>query len=157
MEKLSFSESIVIAGEPGRLYEMVADVTRMGEWSPVCKRCWWDDDADQGVDSWFTGHNETPERTWETRSRVAAAEPGREFAFVVGGDRVRWGYHFEPVEGGTRVTESWEPLPGLLSAFRERYGDGAEAEIAERRESAKSGIHATLVAIKKAAEDGAIS
>ena len=22
---------------------MVSDVTRMGEWSPVCKACWWDE------------------------------------------------------------------------------------------------------------------
>ena len=53
---------------------MVSDVTRMGEWSPVCKACWWDDGDSPRVGAWFTGRNELPERTWETRSEVVAAE-----------------------------------------------------------------------------------
>ena len=35
--------------------------------------------------AWFTGRNEVPGRTWETRSKVVAADRGREFAWVVGG------------------------------------------------------------------------
>ena len=152
MDNLSYSESIQIHSPPKTVYEMVADVTRMGEWSPVCKKCWWEDDASQGVGSWFTGRNEKGERTWETRSQVVAAEPSHEFAFVVGGDRTRWGYRFEAVEGGTKVTESWEFLPGNVVSFKERFGDRAETEMADRLETAKSGIQATLAAIKKAAE-----
>ena len=152
MDNLSYSESIVIESPPETVYEMVADITRMGEWSPVCKKCWWDDDANQGVGSWFTGRNEMGERTWETRSQVVAAVRGHEFAFIVGGDRTRWGYRFEALDGGTKVTESWEFLPGNVVVFKERYGDNAESEIANRLETAKAGIHATLSAIKKAAE-----
>jgi Polyketide cyclase / dehydrase and lipid transport len=151
---LSYSESIVIARSPEVLYEMVSDVTRMGEWSPICSTCWWDDGAGPRVGAWFTGRNQTPERTWETRSEVVAAEPGREFAFVVGGDRVRWAYTFTEVDGGTRVTESWDFLPGGIAAFHERYGDKAQAQIAKRSEDAHSGIPATLAAIKRAAESG---
>lgn len=152
MDNLSYSEAIVIDSAPETVYEMVADITRMGEWSPVCKKCWWDDEASHGVGSWFTGRNETAERTWETRSQVVVADPGQEFAFIVGGDRTRWGYSFEPVDGGTKVSESWEFLPGNVVVYKERFGDSAEAEIANRLETAKSGIHATLAAIKKAAE-----
>ncbi len=43
MDTLRFSESIVVARSPEFLYDMISDVTRMGEWSPVCKACWWDD------------------------------------------------------------------------------------------------------------------
>ena len=111
MSELEYSESIVIARAPQDLYDMVSDVTRMGEWSPVCRACWWDDRSGPNVGSWFTGRNELPERTWETRSQVMVADPGREFAFVVGASFVRWGYTFAPVEGGTQVTESWEFLP----------------------------------------------
>ena len=61
-------------------------MTRTGEWSPVCPACWWDEGAETGqVGVWFTGRNETPERTWETRSQVVAADRGREFAWLVGG------------------------------------------------------------------------
>lgn len=152
MDNPSYSESIVIASAPEAVYQMVADITRMGEWSPVCKKCWWDDGASGEAGSWFTGHNELGERTWQTRSQVVVADPGHEFAFIVGGDRTRWGYRFEAVDGGTKVTESWEFLPGNAEAFKERYGANAQAEIANRLETAKSGIHATLAAIKKAAE-----
>ena len=152
MSDLSYSESIVIASSPDALYELVSDVTRMGEWSPVCKACWWDDGAGPRAGAWFTGRNETPDRTWETRSEVVVAEPGREFAFVVGGAWVRWGYTFTAVDGGTRLTESWEFLPAGLARFEERYGAEAQAQIADRTEAARTGIPATLAAIKRAAE-----
>ena len=76
---------------------------------------------------------------------VAGAEPQ-----IVGGNRTRWGYTFEAVDGGTRMTESWDFLPAGEEFFAERYGDEAEAEIVIRAENARSGIHATLAAIKKA-------
>jgi hypothetical protein len=81
-----------------------------------------------------------------------AAERGREFAFVVGGSWIRWGYTFTPVEEGTEVTESWEFLPGGIARFEERFGDEAPAQIAERTEAAHQGIPATLAAIKRVAE-----
>ena len=149
---LSYSESIVITRTPEALYDMVSDVTRMGEWSPVCRACWWDEGAGPRVGSWFTGRNELPERTWETRSEVVAAEPGREFAFQVRGDWVRWGYAFTPVDRGTRVTESWEFLPAGIAGFEERYGADAQAQIANRAQAARTGIPATLAALKQAAE-----
>jgi hypothetical protein len=152
MSSLRHAESIVIARPADVLYDMVSDVTRMGEWSPICTACWWDEGAGPREGAWFTGRNELPERTWETRSQVVAAERGREFAFVVGGAWVRWGYSFAPVAGGTEVTESWEFLPAGIARFHERYGDDAQAEIAARTEAVHRGIPLTLAAIKKSAE-----
>jgi hypothetical protein len=152
MSNPQHSDSIVIARSPEELYDMVSDVTRMGEWSPVCKTCWWDESDSPRVGAWFTGRNELPERTWETRSEVVAAERGREFAFVVGGSYTRWGYTFRPVEGGTRVTESWEFLPAGAAMFEERFGADAQVQAANRAELAHSGIPATLAALKKTAE-----
>ena len=152
MNDLNYSESIVVTRSPEDLYDMVSDVTRMGEWSPVCKACWWEDDGGSRTGAWFTGRNEMPGRTWETRSVVVAADRGREFAFVVGGSWVRWGYTFAAVDGGTQITESWEFLPDGVARFRNRFGSDAPAQIADRAEAARSGIPATLAAIKKAAE-----
>jgi Polyketide cyclase / dehydrase and lipid transport len=154
VNELRFADSVVIARDPEFLYDMVSDVTRMGEWSPICTGCWWDDGASPQPGAWFTGRNETPERVWETRSQVETADRGREFGFLVGGDRVRWTYTFTPVDGGTEVTESWEFLPGGLAHMRNRYGDDAAAQIAARTAAAHHGIPATLAAIKKAAEQG---
>ncbi|MFI5041398.1 MAG: SRPBCC family protein [Acidimicrobiales bacterium] len=153
MSTLTHSGSVVVARSPEDLYEMVADVTRMGEWSPVCKACWWDEGAGPAVGAWFTGRNELPERTWETRSLVVVADPGREFTFIVGGTFARWGYTFVPADGGTQVSESWEFLPGGIAMFEERFGDDAQAQIDSRSEAARTGIPATLAAIKTIAED----
>jgi Polyketide cyclase / dehydrase and lipid transport len=152
MTGLRYSDSIVIARSPEAVYDMVSDVTRMGEWSPVCKACWWDEGDGPREGAHFTGRNELPERTWETRSRVEKADRGREFAFVVGDSWVRWGYTFTAVDGGTLVTESWEFLPDGIAGFHDRYGEDAQAQIADRAEKARNGIPVTLAAIKKAAE-----
>lgn len=154
MTALEFADSVLVARGPGEMYAMVSDVTRMGEWSPQCKACWWDEDAGPQVGSWFTGRNETPGRTWETRSRVVAAVPGREFAWEVNDGWVRWGFSFAAEDGGTRLTESWAFLPTGIAGFHERFGTKADAEIARRSESATTGIPVTLAAIKAAAEAG---
>ena len=147
------SDSITIDCSAEELYDMVADITRMGEWSPVCKECWWVDGGSPVVGAWFTGRNEQPDKTWKTRSQVVVADRGREFAFIVGGAHVRWGYTFTPGEGGgTLVTESWEMLPTGMELFEERFGPDAAATIEERAESARTGIPVTLAAIKAAAE-----
>ncbi|MBW4030307.1 MAG: SRPBCC family protein [Acidobacteria bacterium] len=148
----TLSESIDIARSANDVYDMVSDVTRMGEWSPVCVACWWDEGDGPREGSWFTGRNETPERTWETRSLVTSARRGEEFAFVVGGVRTKWSYSLQPIDGGSRLTETWEFLPGGAESFQERFGDDAEGQLESRREAARTGIPATLAAIKAAAE-----
>src|SRR5213080_3684444 len=138
MTNLRYSESILVARSPEDLYDMVCDVTRMGEWSPVCKACWWDDGDGPRVGAWFTGRNELPERTWETRSQVVAADPAREFSWEVNKGWARWGYTLEPDGAGTRLTEHWEFLPAGLEGFRERFGDAADDEVAKRSEAART-------------------
>lgn len=170
MTALEFSDSVIVALAPDKLYALVSDVTRMGAWSPICKACWWDDPAaGPTVGAWFTGRNELPERTWETRSQVVAADPGREFAWEVNNGWVRWGFLLEPVgvlepisalrpvdgpQPGTRLTESWAFLPAGIAGFHERFGDDADAQIAARSEAALTGIPVTLAAIKAGAEQG---
>jgi hypothetical protein len=150
-----YAESVDVQVSPEGLYALVADVTRTGEWSPVCTSCWWDEDGQVPpgeVGSWFTGRNEVPGRTWETRSQVVAAEPGRAFGFEVGRGYVRWHYAFTPIADGTRLTEFWEFLPAGIAMFHERYGAEAEAQIRDRTEQALAGIPATLATIKQIAE-----
>jgi ribosome-associated toxin RatA of RatAB toxin-antitoxin module len=154
MTALEFSDSLHISLEPDQVYAMVSDVTRTGEWSPICKSCEWDEGDGPVVGAWFTGHNETPERTWEARCQVVVADPGKEFAWEVNKGWVRWGFTLESADGGTRLTESWNFLPRGIAGFQKRFGDEADAQIAERSEAAHHGIPVTLAAIKKAAEAG---
>ena len=132
---------------------MVSDVTRRGEWSPVCRSCEWDDGAGPEVGAWFTGHNVDDGREWDTHCEVVGADPGREFAFAVHGTFVRWTYTFAEEDGGCRLTETWEPLPDLLAFYAQQYGDDQVRSVLDARtDTAKRGIDATLQAIKRAAE-----
>lgn len=150
---LSHRESVVVEASAEFVYDLISDITRTGEWSPVCTSCWWDDQAEAGrVGAWFTGRNELPHRSWETRSQVVAAERGREFVWVVGGSLVRWGFSLAAVQGGTLLAESWEFLPGGIAMFEEKFGDDAPVQIADRTQQALDGIPKTLAAIKRIAE-----
>lgn len=152
MAELHFSDSVVISRSPEEVWDLVSDVTRTGEWSPICRACWWDDGDGPRVGAHFTGHNEHGERQWDTRSEVVAADRGVAFAWEVNGGWVRWGYELESVDGGTRLTEAWDFLPAGQDGFQERYGDQAQTQIENRTTAAHKGIPATLAAIKRIAE-----
>jgi hypothetical protein len=152
---LQFSDSIHVPLDAAQTYALVADVTRMGEWSPICKECWWDDDAEVGrVGAWFTGRNVSPERTWEARCEVVTADRGREFSWEVNRGWARWGFRIEAADGGALLTQEWAFLPKGIASFNKRFGSDAEAEIAKRSEAAKAGIPSTLAAIRRTAEGG---
>lgn len=154
MANLTHSSSLVVRSSPEALYDLVSDVTRTGEWSPICRACWWDEGASGQVGDWFTGRNEVPGRTWETRSQVVVADRGREFTWLVGEAYVRWSFGMEPVAEGTRLTETWEFLPAGIDRFHRVHGEDAERQIAERTRMAHEGIPATLEAIRRIAEGG---
>ena len=107
--------STVVDAPAERLYDMVADLPRMGEWSPECTAVEWIDGATAPtVGARFLGRNHTGPRgiiKWSRRGTVLVAERGREFAFATeegGQEGVVWRYRMEPVPGGTLVTESYE-------------------------------------------------
>ena len=101
-----------VAAPAERLYGLVADLPRMGEWSPECREVEWLEGADgPAVGARFVGHNKNGLFKWSRRGRVVAADPGRRFSFVTeegGKEGTQWSYRFEPSEGGTLVTESYE-------------------------------------------------
>lgn len=154
MSDLTFSASIMIGAGPEHVYDLVSDVTRTGEWSPICQWGRWEDGDGPRLGAWFVGHNEARGRTWETRSQVVAADRGEQFAWLVGQGYVYWSYTMRPAVGGTELTESWEFRPEGIAMFRERYGEDAQKQIDERTAAARDGIPKTLAAIKRIAESG---
>lgn len=98
-----------IAASPEAVYDAIADVTRMGEWSEECHSCEWHDGVDgPAVGATFDGHNRHGEHEWTTQGTVIEAERGRAFAFecrMYDFHYATWGYRIEPIEGGSRVTE----------------------------------------------------
>ena len=145
---------------PARLYELISDVTRMGEWSPETVRCRWVGGATgPAVGARFKGTNRRGFLRWSTKPRVVAAEPGREFAFVVNllifhREMTKWRYHFKPAAaGGTDVTESFEmmdDLPWYIS-----FGERSLMGIKDRKVDLEAGMQRTLERLKTAAERSA--
>lgn len=142
-------DSIIVDATPEEVHALVSDVTRTGEWSPQCRRCEWEDER-RGVGARFVGHNRTPVREWVTVSEVIADVPGEHFAWSVGPGRAEWGYRMRSAGGGgTELTEYTRTTAYFEEVFAERYGDRAEEEIQVRQEAARTGIPATLEAIRE--------
>jgi hypothetical protein len=104
---------------------MLADVTRMSEWSPECVRCQWlGDAAGPAVGARFQGWNRLPlVGTWTSTSTIVTSVPGRELSWVVGKDpadpNTRWQYILSPEGSGTAVVERYEMLrePRIVLAY----------------------------------------
>jgi hypothetical protein len=146
--------SIEVRVSPSQLYDAVADVRRMGEWSPECQRCEWIDGASgPAVGARFKGSNRRGVVRWSTTPRVVVADIGREFAFVTGHrgrDMTKWTYRFDPVVDGTTVTESFEMLSDMPWYYR--FADRYLMGVKDRTADLVSNMEATLQRLKTATE-----
>lgn len=144
-----------IEASPEVIYDLVTDVSRMGDWSPECVQGeWLEGTAAPAVGARFMGRNRHGFARWSNKPRVTAADRGREFSFVVpdplGHDTTRWTYRFEPVATGTEVTETFELLRDLPLYLRlsDRWFMGVQ----DRKADLESNMRATLQALKTEAE-----
>jgi len=68
-----------IAATPEKVWSLVADVTRMDQWSPVIERCeWMADEAGPEVGARFVGHNRQTGARWSRECAITACDPVRE-------------------------------------------------------------------------------
>lgn len=142
-----------IAAPPERVWSMISDVTRMGEWSPETTACEWRKGATAPAPgARFRGRNRYGKKTWSTDCVVIEADPGRSFSFAVKAGPVnvaRWEYRIEPTEdGGARVEERWTDLrhPLLLAPGKLISG------VQDRASHNRAGMEETLERLAAAAE-----
>ncbi|MGH8938925.1 MAG: SRPBCC family protein [Actinomycetes bacterium] len=141
-----------IAADSTAVYDLIGDVTRMGEVSPETTSCRWLDGADgPRVGARFRGSNKYGLRRWSTTCTVTAAEPGRRFAFSVtfGGVAISdWAYGIARTKDGCRVTETWvDRRPAWM-----RISSVPLMGIVDRGGHNRAGMRSTLAALKAAAE-----
>jgi hypothetical protein len=148
------SVTVHMAAPAELIWDLVSDVTRIGEFSPETFEAEWLDGATgPAAGARFRGHVKRNGRGpvyWKT-CVVSAAEPGRDFAFAVmtGGKPLSsWRYQLEPAVGGTSVTESFELTPTL--ALRLYWAVLGRA----RGRTNRNGMRTTLERIRAAAEAG---
>jgi len=133
------SVSLEINASPLKVWGLVSDITKMGEYSPEVQEAEWLEGASgPEVGAKYRGHvkrNENWFVMYWTTCEVTECVPGEVFEFaVVMGDKVvnTWRYEFRPAgDGGCEVTESfdlgdtfwtklWRPLGGFLRENRNK-------------------------------------
>ena len=113
--------SVWMDAPPAEVWDLVSDVTRIGEFSPeTFEAKWTRGSTGPEVGAYFAGHvkrNGVGPTYWSP-CRVTACEPERVFEFSVGTDAMtvnNWGYRLEPKDGGTLVTEYFRMEPSLFT------------------------------------------
>lgn len=108
------SVTVHMAAPSDRIWELVSDVTRIGEFSPETFEAeWLEGESGPAVGAKFRGHvkrNQKGPIYWTTCT-VLKSDPGRDFAFGVGPAENPlniWSFHLEPAGDGTDVTESFQ-------------------------------------------------
>jgi uncharacterized protein YndB with AHSA1/START domain len=104
---------------PETVWGMIADLPRMGEWSPETEGGEWIGGATgPAPGAKFRGSNRHGKKAWKTVARVVDADPGRRFSFLIKVGIMpvaEWAYDIEATDSGCRVTESWtDRRPGFF-------------------------------------------
>ena len=139
-----------IAAPPEKVWNLVADMPRMGEWSPENQGgSWVKGSTGPALGAVFKGHNKNGLRRWSSICTVVVCQPGTAFEFAVTAGPLgvaNWRYEFEEIETGCRVTESWRDNRKPWFAFVARtMGDHSAAH-------AEQEMAATLANVAAAAE-----
>jgi uncharacterized protein YndB with AHSA1/START domain len=152
-EQWDQEESVEIAAPPERVWALVSDVARTGEWSPVCRRCeWLHPSTRPDVGARFVGHNRRGPFRWSRECVVTASEPGEEFAFTTlfkGQESTHWRYRLEPTPSGTWLTESYRAvsMPRWVWLANQVPGQARRSE-----RDARANLRESLARLKQLAE-----
>ena len=129
----------MIAASPDTLYDMVSDLPRMGELSPENTGGMWINGATgPEVGAVFRGTNSHGDKHWATTAVIERAERGKAFVFRtnVGPIKIaRWSYTFEPVDNGTKVTETWDDMRNWVAKQAGKVASGVSDRLTHNRET----------------------
>lgn len=141
-----------INASPEKVWALVTDLPRMGEWSPENDGGSWTGGASAAaVGAKFKGLNSNGKKKWSTMSKVTVLEAPRSFAFdvsVLGLAIAGWSYEIEAQDGGTIVTETWIDKRGKVAMLV----GGPASGVKDRESHNRAGMEKTLEGLAAAAE-----
>ncbi len=145
--------SIDVAAPPAVVYELLADITRMPDWSPEVTRCAGLGSATHAEPgARFRGWSRNGWRRWSTVSTVTQAERPERFEWhvrFVGLPVATWRYRFIANDAqGTSITETVMDQRGRLLRQMSPLITGSRDRQARNDET----MHVTLERLKHAAE-----
>jgi uncharacterized protein YndB with AHSA1/START domain len=130
--------AVDVAASPAQVWAVVSDPTRVGEWSHECRTATWcPGDTRAVVGARFRGNNKQRAMRWSRTCTITELEPERLLVYRTNGgvppDSTEWRFGLEPVDGGTRLTQSFRILkfPRLMElatvAFVPAHRDRSDA------------------------------
>lgn len=144
-------ETVEIDAPPVQVWPIVADLTRIAEWSPQVVKTLVRG-GPVGLGTRMVNLNRRGPLAWPTRTAVVRFEPHREIAWRVKDNRAIWSFALEPTDDGrTRLTHRREMLDGTtaLSGTLVDRLMGGQAAFAEEM---KQGMRQTLAGVRREAE-----
>jgi hypothetical protein len=148
-----------VAAPPRKVWALVSDITRVGDWGGECVHAEWIDGADgPAVGARFRGRQLRQGQPWTSVSVVIEAQPGVSFAWAVGDPQhasATWRYQLAADgSGGTilRYRANLGPGPSGLSDAIAQAPEHEDNIVAFRLNEHERNMAATLHAIKQAAE-----
>ena len=148
------TESIRISAAAQDVYDLVSDVSRMGEWSPEATGAVRANKQLQAGDT-FVGLNRFALARWWTNCTVLHADRGERFGFDVDFGPMpvsRWTYEFSPQpDGSTEVSETWIDRRNGLMALPVRLA-GRVVIPGDRAVHNRANMRVTLKRLKAHAE-----
>ena len=157
MPEVDFGDEhrIEIDAPPEQVWNVVSDVTRTPEWSPVCHSVdWLPGSSGIEIGARFKGYNKLRGFRWSRECVIDEAEAARAFAFhteIDGEESTRWRYTVEPTpDGGTVLTETYQAVSAPWWVWLLRKLGGAKQSDKDTRKN----ISISLERIKHIAERG---
>jgi uncharacterized protein YndB with AHSA1/START domain len=141
-----------ISAPADKVWALVSDLPRMGEWSPENNGGRWLDGATgPEVGAKFRGRNAKGLRRWSTTCTITDATPGKRFAFDVSYGPLAistWEYDLTGSGSSTQVTETWtDRRPAWM-----KLASGPVMGVVDRAAHNRRGMEQTLAALKETAE-----
>ena len=153
----SLHEEIDVAAPPAAVWALVADVTRMAEWSPQFTSTRLSAGTPElGVGTRFTNRNVHGELVWTTHAEITRYDADEAIAFRVDENWTTWTFELVATGSGTHLHQRRE-APDGISPLSQEWTDAYMGGQAAFTASQQAGMRATLAAIKAAAEGTAAS
>lgn len=141
-----------VTAPAGTVWALLADLSRMPEWSPENERLEWLGGATAvAPGARFRGTNRNGSKSWKSQGEITEVDDGRRLAFRVKAGPFQvaeWRYEVEPTSDGCRVTESWTDRRGTVMRTLSRFATGVDDRTSHNRE----GMEETLRRLATAAE-----
>lgn len=146
-----------------RAWDLVSDVTRIGEFSPECVDAWWVDGYPaRALGGRFEGRNRSADGKleWIRPCDVVEWDPPHRIAWTAGDKwdgtpATRWTYTIEPDGSGVTITEEFAHLPEGMTGVRMAMvadPDRAEEIVTLRTAALVDGAQQTLARMKAVLE-----